>query len=139
MRVLVRWLVTAAALFVAVLVVPGIDVAGDGWAAVLVMAAVLALINAFIRPVLALLSCGCIVLTLGLFLLVINAFTLWLAAYLTGDLMGLGFHVEGFWPAFFGALIVSIASFFINLVLPDEWAKEREASGGPSSPAAGGR
>ena len=136
MRILVRWLVTAAALVVAVLIVPGIDVGGDGWAAVLVMAAILALVNTFIRPVLALLSCGCIVLTPGLFLLFINAFTLWLAAYLTGDLLGLGFHVEGFWPAFFGALIVSIVSFFINLVLPDEWTREREASGGPPSPTA---
>jgi len=137
-RIVIRWLVTVAALLVAVLVVPGIVVEGDGWPAVLVMGGILALINTFIRPIMALLSCGCIVLTLGLFLLVINALTLWLSAYITGDLLGLGFRVEGFWPAFFGALIVSIVSFFINLALPDEWTKEREASGGPQPPTAGG-
>lgn len=128
MRFLVRWLVTAAALIVAVLVVPGIDVFGRGWIAVLVMAAILALINTFIRPILAVLSCGCIVLTLGLFLLVINAFTLWLSAYITSELFGLGFTVDGFWPAFLGGLIVSIVSFFINLVLPDEWTEDRESA-----------
>ena len=139
MRILIRWLVTVAALLAAVLVVPGIEVERDGWAAVLVMGAILALINTFIRPIMALLSCGCIVLTLGLFLLVINALTLWLAAYITGDLLGLGFRIDGFWPAFFGALIVSVVSYFLILALPDEWTKERETSGRPQPPAAGQR
>ena len=121
---LVRWLVTAAALIVAVLVVPGIDVYGRGWLAVLIMSAVLALVNTFIRPVLAILSCGCIVLTLGLFILVINALTLWLSAYVTYEVLGLGFRVDGFWPAFFGGLIVSVVSFFINLALPDRWTQD---------------
>lgn len=130
MRILVRWLVIAAALVVAVAVVPGIDVQGRGWLAVLVMAAVLGLVNTFIRPVLALLSCGCIVLTLGLFLLVVNAFTLWLAGVITADVFDAGFYVDGFWPALFGGLIVSAVSFLINLALPDEWTQRREAPRG---------
>jgi len=135
-RFVVRWLVTAAALIVAVLIVPGIEVSGRGWIAVLVMAAILALINTFVRPLLAVLSCGCIVLTLGLFLLVLNAFTLWLSAYITTEVFGLGFTVDGFWPAFFGGLIVSIVSFFINLLLPDEWTQDRE-SAAPTTPRGG--
>lgn len=131
-----RWLVTAAALIVAVLIVPGIEVSGRGWIAVLVMAAILALINTFVRPLLAVLSCGCIVLTLGLFLLVLNAFTLWLSAYITTEVFGLGFAVDGFWPAFFGGLIVSIVSFFINLLLPDEWTQDRESTA-PTTPREG--
>jgi putative membrane protein len=131
LRFVIRWLVTAAALIVAVVIVPGIDVYGNGWLPVLVTAMLLALINTFIRPVLAVLSCGCIVFTLGLFILVINAFTLWLASYITYDLLGLGFRVEGFWAAFFGALIVSIVSFVVNLVLPDEWTQRRESQQGP--------
>ena len=128
MRFVIRWLVTAAALIVAVVLVPGIDVYRNGWIPVLVMAALLALINTFIRPILAVLSCGCIVLTLGLFILVINALTLWLSSYITYDLLGLGFRVDGFWAAFFGGLIVSIVSFVVNLVLPDEWTERRESS-----------
>lgn len=131
MRFVIRWLVTAAALIVAVVIVPGIDVYGNGWLPVLVTAMLLALINTFIRPLLAVLSCGCIVFTLGLFILVINAFTLWLASYITYDLLGLGFRVEGFWAAFFGALIVSVVSFVVNLVLPDEWTQRRESQPGP--------
>jgi len=126
--IVVRWLVTAAALIVAVVLVPGIDVYGRGWIAVLVMAALLALINTFIRPILAVLSCGCIVVTLGFFMLVLNALTLWFAAYITYDVFGLGFRVDGFWAAFFGGLIVSIVSFVVNLVLPDEWTERRESS-----------
>lgn len=133
MRFIVRWLVTAAALIVAVVVVPGIDISGRGWIVVLVMAVILALVNTFVRPVLAVLSCGCIVLTLGLFLLVINALTLWLSAYVTSHVFGLGFTVDGFWQAFFGGLIVSIVSFSINLFLPDEWTRKKESAAPTSS------
>jgi putative membrane protein len=134
-RFVVRWLVTAAALIVAVVLVPGIEVYGNGWLPVLVMAAILAAINTFIRPLLAVLSCGCVVLTLGLFLLVLNGLTLWLASYITYDVLGLGFRVEGFWAAFFGGLIVSIVSLVVNLVLPDEWTERRESlQRGPRPP-----
>jgi len=130
MRIVARWLVIAAALVFAVAVVPGVSVSGNGWVAVLVMAAVLGVVNASVRPVLALLSCGCIVITLGLFILVINALTLWLAAYITENWLNVGFSVDGFWPAFWAALIVSIVSIVLNLVLPDAWTEAKERQSG---------
>lgn len=130
MRIVARWLVIAAALVFAVAVVPGVSVSGNGWVAVLVMAAVLGVVNASVRPVLALLSCGCIAITLGLFILVINALTLWLAAYITENWLNAGFSVDGFWPAFWAALIVSIVSIVLNLVLPDAWTEAKERQSG---------
>src|SRR5262245_5039046 len=73
-KLLVRWLISAIALLVAVWALPGIDVSGDGWIAVIVMAAVLGLVNATVRPILRLLTLPITAMTLGLFLLVINGF-----------------------------------------------------------------
>ena len=115
----IRWLITFAALAVALAVLPGIRVEGNAWIAVAVMAAILSLVNAFIKPILTLLSCGCIVLTLGLFLLVVNALTILLSAAIA-NAMGIGFHVDGFWPAFWAGIVVSIVSFFLNLFVTDE-------------------
>lgn len=128
MRIVVRWLVTLAALVVALWVVPGIRIDGNAYLAVAVMAVVLALVNAFIRPVLRLLSCGAIVLTLGLFILVVNALTLWLASWIVQNWFHLGFVVDGFWSAFWGGIIISVVSFLINLLLPEE--DERANRGG---------
>ena len=120
MRLLIRWIVTAISLTVAILVVPGITVEGNAWWAVIVMSAVLGLVNAFIRPILQFLSCGLIVATLGLFLIVINAGTLWLASWMAQNWFNAGFVVDGFWPAFWGGLIVSVVSFLLNIFVPDE-------------------
>ena len=117
---LIRWIIVAIALIVTVYVVPGIDVTGNGLVAVLGMAFILGFINAILRPILAILSCGFILLTLGLFMLVINAFTLWLSSQIAVNWFGLGFYVNGFWPAFWGALVVSIVSFFLSLFLKGE-------------------
>lgn len=120
MKILVRVLVIMVSLFVAAWIVPGIEVQGSsGWLAVAIMAIVLALVNAFIRPLLAILSCGFIVLTMGLFILVVNALAFWLAASIASNWFGAGFTVNGFWPAFWGSIIVSVVSFLINLFLPD--------------------
>jgi putative membrane protein len=118
MRLLARWLVSVVALVVAAWVVPGITVSGKAWLAYAVMAVVLGLVNAIVRPLLKLLSCPLIILTLGLFLLVVNGVTLWLAAVVT-EKLGFGFQVAGFWPAFFGALIVSVVSVLLSIVVPD--------------------
>jgi putative membrane protein len=119
-NILIRWLITALAVVAAAALVPGITVTGpNGWLTVIIMAAVLGLINAIIRPILALLSCGCIVATLGLFMLVINTFTFWLASYLT-NLFGLGFQVDSIWAAFLGALVVSIVSFLLSMIFVDD-------------------
>ncbi len=117
MRLIVRWLIVAVALVVATRIVPGIRVEDtNAWVAVGVMAIVLGLVNAFIRPLLSFLSCGFIVLTMGLFMLVINAVTLWLAAYISVNWLNIGFHVDGFWPAFWGALVVSVVSFVLSMI-----------------------
>ena len=121
MRLLLRWLIIVVSLVVAALVVPGIHVEGsEAWIAYSVMAIVLGLVNALIRPILKILSCGCIVATLGLFLLAINAFTLWLSSWIAVNLLGIGFYIESFWAAFLGALIVSMVSFLLSLVLIDD-------------------
>jgi putative membrane protein len=111
-KLLIRWFVIVLALLAAAWLVPGIRVTGTAWVAYGVMALVLAGVNATVRPLLKLLGCPLVVLTLGLFLLVINAATLWLAARVTRTL-GFGFHVDGFWPAFWGALVVSVVGVLL--------------------------
>jgi putative membrane protein len=117
MRFVIRLLISALALWVAVQIVPGVSYEGE-WAKLLLVALVLGLLNALVRPVLVLLSCPMLIVTLGLFTLVINAFLLWLTSALSGKL-GLGFHVTGFWAAFLGALVVSIVSFLLSVFAPD--------------------
>jgi len=117
MKLLFQWLITAAALVAAAYVVPGIRVEGNGLTVVLVTAVILGVVNTFIRPVLAFLSCGFIILTMGLFMLVLNALSLWLASSIAVNWFDVGFYVDGFWPAFLGALIVSVVSFLLSLVL----------------------
>jgi putative membrane protein len=117
MRFLLRLLINAAALWVAVQIFPGITYEG-GPLPFLLVALVFGLLNAFIRPVLKLLTLPVIFLTLGLFALVINGFMLWLTSSLSTAL-GLNFHVEGCWTAIFGALVVSIVSALLSMFLVD--------------------
>lgn len=121
MRLIIRWLIIAAALAITAWLVPGIRVEGqNGWFAVLVMAAVLGLVNAFVRPILQFFSCGLIVLTLGLFLLVINAATLALASWIAVTWFRAGFYIDSFWSALVGSILVSIVSFVLSMVFADE-------------------
>ena len=127
MKLLIRWIVVAVSLVVAVSVIPGIRVEDtNAWIAVAVMAVVLGLVNAIIRPILAFLSCGCIVATLGLFMLVINGFTLWLSSWIARNWLNVGFYVDGFWPAFWGGIVVGVVSFVLSLILVDDRDKVRE-------------
>jgi len=120
-KLLIRWFVVAVSLGVAVWIVPGITVQDStAWVAVAVMAIVLGLVNAIIRPILALLSCGLIVVTMGLFMIVINAFTLWLSSWISVNFLNIGFHVGGFLPALAGGLVVSIVSFALSMLLKDD-------------------
>lgn len=114
MPFLVRFLVNAAALGAAAFVVPGIRSGGIG--SLLLTALVFGLVNALVRPVLKLLSCPLILLTLGLFTLVVNALMLMLTSWL-GRHLGIGFTVDGFWAAFLGALVVSIVSTLLSWLL----------------------
>jgi len=122
-KFLLRWLVNAVALYVAARVVPGIDL-GSNVGVVLGVALVFGLVNALIRPLLSFLSCPLIILTLGLFTLVINAVMLLLTSALSRA-VGLAFVVEGFWPAFWGALVISLVSLVMTLVLREDRAPRR--------------
>jgi len=113
-KLLIRLLANAVGLYVAARVVPGISV-GENWLVVLGVALVFGLVNALIGPLLKLLTCPLIILTLGLFTLVINGVLLLLTSGLSRA-VGLSFTVEGFWPAFWGALVISIVSFVMTLV-----------------------
>jgi putative membrane protein len=115
MSFIIRLLVNAAALWVATRVVPGVTYVGDTLP-FLGVALVFGVVNAFVGPVAKLLSLPIIVLTLGLFLLVVNGLLLWLTSALAGSL-GLGFHVSGFWAAFFGALVVSVVGMLLMVLI----------------------
>jgi putative membrane protein len=125
MKLIIRWLIAALALFLAAWIVPGIKVAPNAWWIYAAVAVILGLVNALVRPLLKLLSCGLIILTLGLFTLVINALTLLLASSIAVHWFHVGFYVHGFWAAFWGALIVSIATVVMSVLFRD-----REASAG---------
>jgi putative membrane protein len=106
---------------VAARLVPGIEVAGTGWVAYAAMAAVLGLVNSVVRPVLKLLTCPLILLTLGIFTLVINAVTLLLSSAIVNWLdLDIVFAVNGFWPAFWGALIVSVVTAVLSTLVREE-------------------
>ena len=115
MRFLIRFLTNAAALWVATRIVPGVTFSG-GWVPFLAVALVLAIINATLRPLVKVLTCPLILLTLGLFALVVNGLMLWLTSSVSQSL-GLGFHVTGFWAAFFGGLVISIVSTLVSMAL----------------------
>ena len=123
MKLILRWLIIAVSLYVAVLIIPGITVEGNGWIAVAVMALVLGFVNAVIRPILKFLSCGFIIITLGLFVFVINAGTFLLAAQVAQSWFGVGFYVDNFWSALFGSVIVSIVSIILSNILIDKKEK----------------
>jgi putative membrane protein len=103
---LIRWLVTTLAVAAAVKLT---GIRTDGWLPLICMALFLGIINAVIRPVLLLLSLPFILVTLGLFILIVNTLTFWLAGGLVP-----GFYVDGFWNAFFGSIIVSIVSWALS-------------------------
>jgi putative membrane protein len=119
-KLLIRWAITSFALFVAAWIVPGIRVEGNGWPAFAVMAIILGLVNAVVRPILKLLSCPLIIVTLGLFVLVINGITLWLASAIAVRFLDVGFRIDSFRAAFLGALIVSIVSVILTAMVKEE-------------------
>ena len=113
MYFLLRLLINAAALWIAIQLVDGIEHRGSWWS-LLIVALVFGVLNANIRPLLKLLSLPVIILTLGLFIFVINALMLMLTGWISG-LLDLGFYVAGFWDAFVGGLIISVVSFVLSL------------------------
>jgi putative membrane protein len=114
---LIRLLVNAAALWVATRIVPGVSYQGEVLPFIGV-ALVFGVVNAIIRPITKVLTFPIIILTLGIFIFVINGLMLWLTGSLSTSL-GLGFHVTGFWAAFWGALVVSIVSTMLSMFVGD--------------------
>jgi putative membrane protein len=113
MRILLVWLINAIALIAVAYLLPSISV--SSFTSALIAALVLGLVNAIIRPVLVLLTLPVTVITLGLFILVINALLFWFV----GSILQ-GFHVQGFWGAFIGSILFSIVSWLLStLVLKD--------------------
>ena len=122
MNLFKRWLVFMLALFVAAWLIPGIDVKGDGWVVYAITAAILALLNAILLPILKTLSCGLIILTLGFFSLVLNAAMFMLSSYLAQTWFNVGYVVDNFWSALLGSLIVSV----VSMLFSSEKKKKRE-------------
>jgi putative membrane protein len=126
-RILIRWVINGVALAVATWLVPGITIVGEPrWLTLVVVAAIFGLVNTLISPVIKVLSCPLMIVTLGLFTLVVNGLMLWLTAWI-GDVLDVGFLVDGFWPAFLGALVVSLVSFLLGGLLVRDKDRERRS------------
>ena len=137
LRLLLALVVNAVALWVATLIIPGIDlreaaVSADAGAvgdqvsvptivALLIVAVVFALVNTVVKPIVQLLSLPFTILTLGLFLLVVNALMLMLTSWITEQLEPFGavYSVSGFWAAFFGAIVIALVNWVLSALLPD--------------------
>jgi putative membrane protein len=124
MQILLRLLINAAALWAATRLVPGISFTGD-WRLLFMVALVIGVLNASVRPVLWVMTLPLLLLTLGLFTFVLNAVMLWLTGAVS-DALGLGFHVDGFRAAFLGALVVSVVSFMLSLFVASTRRDRRE-------------
>lgn len=112
-----HWLLNAAALWTAAWLLPGLHFSGT-LVDLLLVAAVFGVVNSLVKPVLTVLTCPLIVLTLGLFTLIINAVMLLLTGWVSAT-WNLGFTVGGFWAAFWGGLVVGVVSIVLTLLLPE--------------------
>lgn len=111
------WLINCVGLWVAALLIPGIKY-NENLVTLALVGVIFSLVNTLIRPIAMALSCPLMVVTLGLFTLVINALMFWLASWLA-SLFGLGFQVEGFWSYFLGSLVVTAAGILANILFGD--------------------
>ncbi len=129
MRWILRLLANAAALAIATWILSGITLTGSSTTSqiltLLIVALIFGVLNAIIKPIFAIVTIPLILLTLGLFLIVINACMLLLTSWLAG-LFNLGWNVDGFWTAVLGGIIISIVSFILNVFLPDPGDKRRD-------------
>ncbi len=122
MKLLLRILIPAAALWVAHLLISGIQLRGGSdlskAGTLILVALIFGIVNAVLKPIIKTIGCVFYVLTLGLVGLVVNGLLLWLCSWLAGEL-SLPFHITGFEPAFFGAIIVGLVGWLLNLLLDD--------------------
>ncbi|MDG4790765.1 phage holin family protein [Micromonospora sp. WMMD1102] len=121
MGFLVRLVIGALALWITSLVVPGIELTGrsalDNALTVLVVALIFGVVNAVLKPVIRVVGCVFYVLTLGLFALVVNALLFLLTDWIA-QVFDLPFSIDGFWPAFFGAIVMAVVTWLLGVVWP---------------------
>ena len=122
--------ITAVSLWIATLVISGIELSTDSVpkkiGTLLAVAAIFGIVNAVLRPIIKAIGCWAYLLTLGLISLVVNGALLMLTSYLA-DKLNLSFHVDKFWPtAVLGALVIGVISWLINLVIPDRNDRSRK-------------
>jgi putative membrane protein len=121
-KILLKVVITAIALWVATALVDGIEISADTTAkrvgTLLAVAVIIGVINAFLKPIIKLLGCALYALTLGLIAFVVNALLLLLAEWIA-DQLELPFQVSGFWAAFWGAIIIGVVSWLLNMFIPD--------------------
>jgi len=123
MGILIRLVISAVSLWIATLVIDGIELNTDSVpkkiGTLLAVAVIFGIINAVLRPIIKVIGCGLYVLTLGLISIVVNGLLFMLTSWIAGEL-GLPFHVDGFWPsAVLGALLVGVVSWLLNMLVPD--------------------
>ena len=127
MRFLIRLVASAIALAVATAVVPGIELQTASTESkvltLLAVALIFGVVNAVLKPIIKTVGCAFYVLTLGLIALVVNALLLWLTSWVAGKLK-LPFHVTGFWPAFWGAIIISLVGWLLGILIRDRDKKD---------------
>jgi putative membrane protein len=127
MRLIIRVLITAASLLVATLLLPGIQLtAGSTLSKVttlIVVALIFGVVNAVLKPIVKVVGCVFYILTLGLIGLVVNALLLWLTSWVA-DKLNLPFHITGFWPAFWGAIIIGVVGWLLNITLGEKRPEE---------------
>jgi len=117
-KFIIRWVINAVGLYAAVWIVPGISYLGD-WTGILWLALIFGLLNALVRPLLKFLTCPLIILTLGLFTLIINTVMLLLTSNV-GQYFGFSLTVDGFWTALLGSLVMSVVSIIMSVIFRDE-------------------
>lgn len=124
MKLLVKLVITAFALWLSTKIIPGVSLnassATNGVITLVVVALIFGIVNAVLKPVAKVLGCLAYAVTLGLISVVVNGLLFWLTSFIAGKL-SLPFHISGFWPAVFGALLVGLVGWLLSLILePDE-------------------
>lgn len=120
---IIRWLITALAVWIAAGIIGGIHL--DGWRSTLLVALILGLLNAFLKPLLVLGALPALLLTLGLFLVLINTALLALTAWIAGKFDSIHFSIDGFWDALLGAIVISLVTFAVTrFIRPDRLARQ---------------
>lgn len=123
----IRLLINSAALYAAIAIMDGhgLTATTEVWYSYVILGFIFGVVNAMVRPLIKVLTCPLIVLTLGLFTLFINTGMFYLAGWLGTVITGFGFTIDTFWGAFFGGLITSVASVILSMFLDDEKSQKK--------------